>query len=84
MKTSRILAAFAAPALLLLAGCSGGKGESVAKQLCDCHEAAGNDISKKSACLSKQMELQKEIQNDASEYSKYMQKLSGCKAAFGG
>lgn len=84
MKTSRILVAFAVPALLLLAGCSSGKGEALAKQLCDCHEAAGKDISKKAACVTKQMELQKQIEGDAAETSKYLQKISTCTAAFGG
>ncbi|MEN9798144.1 MAG: hypothetical protein RL653_1840 [Pseudomonadota bacterium] len=84
MKMSRVAVSLAVPALLLLSGCSGGKGESIAQQLCDCHESAGKDIAKKAACVSKQMELQKQIEGDASETSKYLQKMAGCKAAFGG
>lgn len=84
MKTSRILFSLAVPAFLLLAGCSGGKGEALAKQLCDCHESAGKDISRKAACLSKQIELQKQLEGDASESAKYLQKVSECKAVVGG
>lgn len=73
-------------ALTLSACGSGGssKGEAIAKQLCDCHTAAGSDVGQKAACVGKQMELQKQIEGDAAETSKYLQKFSQCKAAFGG
>ena len=79
------LAAIAALALSLSAcGSSSSKGEAIAKQLCDCHTAAGSDMGQKAACVGNQMELQQQIEGDMTETNKYLQKFSQCKAAFGG
>ncbi len=65
-------------------GSAGSKGEDRAKQLGDCHTSAGSDVGKKAECVSKQVELQKQIEGNPMETNKYLQKFSQCKAAFGG
>lgn len=58
-------------------GCAS-KGESLAKQVCGCYEAAGSDLSKKMKCVTKQTKLQKQLNGDTDESLKYARKVMEC------
>ena len=68
---------FLIPVVIFAIGLSacGSRGEDIAKELCDCHESANADFGKKAQCVTRQAELQKQLEGDAQETVKYLQKL---------
>lgn len=63
-----------------LSGCGPAlsRGEQLAEEVCQCQQTAGEDVSKKIACVQKQLDLQKGIEGNLEETQKYLTRLAAC------